>query len=293
MTQDTKAVGVIGFGVMGSHMAINIAKRGYRVYGYSRTRSKVDALSGEGIIPSTLAEIAHQCPTVLLSLTDGPSVESVLFGESSQDSGLASGLARGSLIIDTTTTAPKEAIDYHRRCASRGLHFADVPVTGGDVGARNGTLTCMFGGSTDNFSRAEPLLRCIGNKLFHIGDVGSGQRMKAINQIAVALGIVAMTEAILFAENQGIEPSKALEILQGGAAGSWALSNFAPRLLQNDLKPGFSAAHMLKDLKIALSEVKGPLSLPATQAATASFQQLVDKHRGVGNHALLKAYKEP
>ena len=290
MTHHPKSVGVIGFGVMGSHMAINIAKRGHTVYGYSRTPAKVEALSSEGIISSTPAELAERCRIVLLSLTDGSSVESVLFG-TGDSPGLAPSLARGSLIIDTTTTAPRESIDYHHRCLSFGIEFVDVPVTGGDVGARNGTLTCMFGGTTETFARAEPILKCIGTKLFHVGEVGSGQRMKAVNQVAVALGIVAMTEAILFAENQEIDPAKAIEVLQGGAAGSWALSNYAPRVLQGDFKPGFSAAHMLKDLKIALSEVKSPLSLPATEAVTESFERLVERHGRVGNHALLKSYE--
>lgn len=288
MNTRSNTIGIIGFGIMGSSMARNLAKHGFTVRGHSRTAAKVEALRNDGVTPASLNELSS-CETILLSVSDGPAVEQILFG-STEDcpEGLCSHLAPGTLVIDTTTTAPREAISFFERCKERGVHFVDAPVTGGDIGARNGTLTCMCGGEELAIERATRILQCIGSKIVRVGAPGAGQRMKAVNQVAVALGIVAMTEALVFSQNQGIDPQLALEILQGGAAGSWALSNYAPRILRGDYAPGFSAAHMLKDLKIALSEVQGALSLRATEAATRQFDALVSEHPGVGNHALIK-----
>jgi 3-hydroxyisobutyrate dehydrogenase len=205
--------------------------------------------------------------------------------------GLAHLLEAGSLIIDTTTIAPSEARELERRSHALDLQFVDAPVTGGDVGARNATLTIMCGGDDAAFKRALPLLTCMGKNIRHMGTPGSGQTMKAINQVAVALGIVAMTEAMLLAEQKRIDPTCALEILQGGAAGSWALSNYAPRLLAGDVKPGFSAAHMLKDLKIALAEVDSACRLLGTETAAQLFEQLAAIPEDLGNHALIRAYR--
>jgi 3-hydroxyisobutyrate dehydrogenase len=291
MTHTPLNVGVIGFGVMGASMARNITKHGHTVYGFSRTQSKVTALAAEGVRAASIKMIGATCKTILLSLTDGPSVKALLFGDSGDTEGLATALEPGSLIVDTTTIAPEETRDIAHRCRSLGLSFVDAPVTGGDVGARNATLTCMCGGAPPDIERARQLLSCIGSKIVHVGPVGSGQTMKAVNQVAVALGIAAMTEALMFAESNGLNPALTLEVLQTGAAGSWALSNYAPRLLQGDMRPGFSATHMLKDLKIALSEVKPPLRLITTEVVTDLFRQLVETHPHVGNHALLMRYK--
>lgn len=288
MNTPSLTVGMIGLGVMGSSMARNLVKQGHTVLGFSRTPSKVEALEGDGVQSVSLDEIGHRCSHIILSLTDGPSVQSVLFDE---QKGLGHKLKTGSLIIDTTTIAPSEARELEGRSRALGLQFVDAPVTGGDVGARNATLTIMCGGDDAAFKRALPLLTCIGKNIRHMGAPGSGQTMKAINQVAVALGIVAMTEAMLLAEQKGIDPTCALEILQGGAAGSWALSNYAPRLLAGDVKPGFSAAHMLKDLKIALAEADSACRLLGTETATKLFEQLAAIPEDLGNHALIRAYR--
>jgi 3-hydroxyisobutyrate dehydrogenase len=288
MRNSDKTIGVIGFGVMGSSMARNLARKGYIVFGYSRTPSKVVALAGDGIIPAaTPAELAKQTSTVLMSVTDGPTLHELLWGEAR----LISHLSSGSLIIDTTTISPSEAVEASVRCGEVGIDFCDAPVTGGDVGARNATLTIMCGGSNEVLSRARPILECIGAKIVHVGPTGAGQRTKAVNQIAVALGIVAMTEALHFARAQGLDVTKTLDILQGGAAGSWALSNYAPRILAGDLAPGFAASHMLKDLRIALGEALPLCELPGTTTASELFERLVECHPGLGNHALIEAYK--
>ena len=287
MTEKNTAIGVIGLGVMGSSMARNLAKGGYRVLACSRTQSKAEALQADGIIPSSLRELASQCPVVVLSVTDGAAVEGLLFGEN----GIANHLQTNSLIIDTTTIAPGEAAGVAARCAELGIRFLDAPVTGGDVGARNATLTIMCGGTAESFQAAQPVLKLLGKKVVHVGESGAGQMMKAVNQVAIGLGIVAMTEALLLAESHGLDPAMALDILQGGAAGSWALSNYAPRLLAGDLKPGFDAAHMLKDLKIALEAASGRCDLPGLATAAALFEKLVATRSGVGNHALMEAYR--
>ena len=280
-------IGCVGFGIMGSSMARNLAKSGYPVLGFSRTRSKVEALAADGISVSSPEQIGAKCHALLLSVSNGESVQEILFG----NDGIAPRLAKGSLIIDTTTIAPDEAVQLASRCSALGLHFVDAPVTGGDVGARNGTLTVMCGGSAEAIELAQPVLRCIGKKIVHVGPSGMGQMMKAVNQVAIGLGIVAMTESLLLAERQGIDSALALEVLQGGAAGSWAFSNYAPRLLAGDLKPGFDAAHMLKDLKIALQASLEVCELPGLALATELFEKLVSARTGVGNHALIEAYK--
>ena len=287
MTKENSTIGVIGLGVMGSSMARNLARGGFRVLAFSRTQSKLEALKADGIIASSPRALASQCSLVVLSVTDGTAVEDVLFG----DDGIANQLRPNSLIIDTTTIAPSEAANVAARCAELGLRFLDAPVTGGDVGARNATLTIMCGGSTESFAAAQPVLQLLGKKIVHVGESGSGQMMKAVNQVAIGLGIVAMTEALLLAESRGLNPSMALDILQGGAAGSWALSNYAPRLLAGDLKPGFDAAHMLKDLKIALQTASGRCELPGLATTAALFEKLVATRSGVGNHALMEAYR--
>ena len=288
MSNITHPIGVIGFGVMGASMARNLAKSGHAVLGYSRTLSKVKALEPDGITVSSPEDIASQCQVVLLSLIDGRSVKEVLFGPH----GIAPRMAAGSLIIDTTTIAPDEAKQLAGRCSALGLHFIDAPVTGGDVGARNGTLAIMCGGSAEDFEGALPILNCIGKKILHMGPSGAGQAMKAVNQVAIGLGIVAMTESLLLAEKLGLPLPAALEVLQGGSAGSWALSNYAPRLLAGDLKPGFDAAHMLKDLKIALKTASGACAMPGTETTTELFERLVALRPGMGNHALIEAYKK-
>lgn len=287
MTSHDKTIGIIGLGVMGSSMARNLAKGGFRVLASSRTQSKAAALAADGVIASSPHEMAEQCSTIVLSVTDGAAVEMVLF----DDDKIASKMSRSSLIIDTTTIAPSEASNAAARCSERGLLFLDAPVTGGDVGARNATLTIMCGGSPESFDLAQPVLSCIGKKIVHVGPTGSGQMMKAVNQVAIGLGIVAMTEALLLAQSHAIDPALALNVLQGGSAGSWALSNYAPRLLAGDLKPGFSAAHMLKDLKIALDSASGRCELPGLATTAALFEKLVAAHSGVGNHALIEAYR--
>jgi 3-hydroxyisobutyrate dehydrogenase len=281
-------IGVVGFGVMGASMARNLARAGYCVYGYSRTPDKVIALADEGIrATSSPRELGTRCDTILLSVTDGAAVESTLFGPD----GLVESLAPGSLIIDTTTIAPSEARDLATRCSERGIGFIDAPVSGGDVGARNGTLTIMCGGEASDVARAMPVLEKIGKKIVHVGPSGSGQLTKAVNQVAVALGIVAMTEALHVAETLGLDVPTTLDILQGGAADSWALRNYAPRLLSGDFAPGFDAAHMLKDLRIA-REMWGDdkARLPGLETTITLFEELVERHKGVGNHALMKRY---
>lgn len=288
-----KTIGVIGFGIMGAQMAVNLAKKGYTVFGYSRTQDKVEEKASEGIISASLETIAESCETVLLALTDGPTVSSILFEPQSNSNlltGLASALPSGSLIIDTTTIAPQESLAIYTQCKELGVHFVDSPVSGGDIGAKNGTLTCMVGGEATAWRRAHVILSSVGKNIIHVGPPGSGQKMKAINQVAVALGIVAMTEALLLADELAIDRNLTIEVLQGGAAGSWALANYAPRIVEGDLAPGFKASHMLKDLRIALSE-KGEASLPATQAVTALFEKLVAQYPELGNHALCKAYQ--
>jgi len=287
MQNKSRTVGVIGFGVIGSSMARNLARKGYTVFGCSRSSSKVRALADEGIIAMESPEkLAHETSTVITSVTDGKALHDVLWGSGQ----LLAHLPPSSLIIDTTTVSPSEALEASSRCNALSVDFCDAPVTGGDIGARNATLTIMCGGTREVITKARAFLECLGSKIVHVGPVGAGQRTKAANQIAIALGIVAMTEALHFARTQGLDVSTTLDILQGGSAGSWALSNYGPRLIKGDLSPGFDAAHMLKDIRIALSESSNVCNLPGAAIAAELFEQLVTNHPGLGNHALIESY---
>lgn len=271
-------------------MAANLATRGFSVTGYSRTLSKVERLAAKGIIPAaSLEELGKSSDAIMLSVSDGAAVRDVLFGPQA----LTAALKPGTLIIDTSTISPAETIDIAARCSALGLDFVDAPVTGGDIGARNATLTVMVGASHSAFARAVPLLEAIGKKIAHMGEVGSGQKTKAVNQVCVALSVVAMTEGLRFAELNGLDLAKTLDVISSGAAGSWSLSNYAPRILKNDLAPGFSAEHMLKDLRIAISELPKGMVLPGLEQAKELFEQLTELGPATfGNHALIEVYRK-
>ena len=280
----------LGMGLMGSAMAQNLLRAGFALTVYNRTveRTTAAAKAGAGVALSPSAAVAG-AEIVCLCVSNGAAVNDVLFGSD----GAAESLAPGTLVIDFSTIAPAEARAIGARLQGRKIRFVDAPVTGGDVGARNATLTIMAGGSADDVHAAEAVFSAVGKSVVHMGPVGSGQLTKCVNQIAVALSVASMTEALVFAQRSGLDAGKVLDAIRGGAAGSWSLENYAPRVLRGDLKPGFDVNLMLKDLRIAASEADAMnLSLPVSSLVKELYTALSSPENGrYGNHALIKVYE--
>ena len=208
---------------------------------------------------------------------------------------LAGSLLPAHGVVDLSTVSPHTAIEISQKLGASQVEFADAPVTGGDVGARNGTLTIMVGASSKFFDRISPVLGALGKKIVHLGEAGNGQKLKSINQVAVAISIIAMSEAMVMANSFGLDLRVVLDILSSGAAGSWAMTNYAPRILTGDLRPGFSAEHMLKDLRIVEKLISDrDLELPGTALATELYAELCARNPTrageLGNHALITSY---
>jgi 3-hydroxyisobutyrate dehydrogenase-like beta-hydroxyacid dehydrogenase len=283
-------IGFIGLGIMGSAMAAHLLRAGYSLSLYARRAEQLTPLLEMGATKcGSPAEVAKQVSILCINVTNGSAVEEVLFGEQ----GAAAFLVPSAVVIVFATISPAEVRAIQGKLAPRSIHLLDAPVTGGDVGARNATLTIMVGGEAGVVNRVQPILSHLGKRIVHVGSVGNGQLMKAANQIGVALGIAAMTEAMVFAERSGLDPSLVVDVLRGGAAGSWAFENYAPRVLSGNDAPGFRAEDMLKDLRIASAEgQQHGCSLPATETLITLYEGLIKKHPGMlGNHALHRVYR--
>lgn len=282
-------IGFLGLGVMGVSMARNLSKKGFELSVYNRSSEKSRALASEGFLVAASPEaLGRGVEALCLCVTDGAAVRELLLGEQ----GALTGPHEVRLVVDFSTIAPSEAEQISAELASIGVEYLDAPVSGGDVGAREGTLTVMVGGSPSAFAEAKPILEGVGKKIFHLGAAGAGQRTKCVNQIAVAIGVAAMTEAMVFARESGLDVAQVLEVIGSGAAGSWALQNYAPRVLRGELGPGFYAKHMLKDLRIAGREAEGAnTSLPVTGLVRELFTALCSgEGANLGNHALIALY---
>jgi 3-hydroxyisobutyrate dehydrogenase len=246
----------LGLGTMGSPMSANLASAGFEVRGWNRTpeRPLVKEAGGAGVrVVCTIAEAVRDVQVVALCVSDVGDVEEVLFGPG----GVAEAAARGALVIDFSTIGPVAARSFGARLAGKGLRFLDAPVTGGDVGARAGTLTIMVGGKATDFDEASAIFAALGKVAKHCGEQGAGQAVKLCNQVLGALHMVALTEALALARMQGIDPSLVVEVCSTGAAGSWALSNLGPRVLRRDFAPGFMVKHLVKDLRLVLETPPG------------------------------------
>lgn len=286
-----KIAAFIGLGIMGEPMAGHMLAGGYSLRVFSRTKSKAHALIEAGAIwCDSPAEAAADCPTVCINVTDTPDVEEVLFGER----GAANSLQSGSVVLDFSTISPPATQQFAARLAERGVSLLDAPVTGGDVGARNATLTIMVGGDRAAFDRVEPLLALLGKRIVYVGPSGSGQLLKACNQILCALNMIGVCEALTLAKEAGLDPSLALETLSAGAGGSWAWTNLGPKIVAGDLKPAFMIKLIQKDLRIvqaAAQELGAPL--PGTALAQQLFRAVESLPGGetLGTQGMIRAYE--
>ncbi|HLP40269.1 MAG TPA: NAD(P)-dependent oxidoreductase [Fibrobacteria bacterium] len=278
IVDETTPVGFIGLGVMGRSMANRLLQAGFRLHVHTRTRSKASLLLDKGAAwEKDNAAVAAASRAVITMLGFPEDVEAVYFGPG----GLLETAAPGTLLIDMTTTAPSLSRRIFEAAESRGLRALDAPVSGGDVGAREGTLSIMVGGAAADFQAALPLFRAMGRRYVHQGVPGSGQRAKLANQIAVFGSTLGTCEAMAFSVRAGLDPERVLESISAGAAASWSLTNLAPRVLLGDFAPGFFVRHMLKDIRLAREEARSlGLPSPALTLAEDLYGRLVAEGRG-------------
>lgn len=246
-------IGYIGLGIMGKSIARNILKAGFPLVVHNRSRAAVDELAAEGAqTASSPAEVAEQVDVVFTNLPDSPDVEKVALGKA----GIIEGAHNGLIFVDNSTIKPATARLIAQKLAEVGVLALDAPVSGGDVGARNGTLTVMVGGDAGAFERVMPVFEAMGKKITLIGEAGTGQVAKAANQIMVAAQMVAMGELLIFAQKAGADPRKVVESIRAGAAQCWALDIKPPRLFSGNRKPGFKAYMQAKDLNIVVETAR-------------------------------------
>lgn len=293
MTDTLPTVGFVGTGIMGASMAGHLLAAGAPLHVFNRTRSKAEALLAAGAVwcdsPEAVAAAAEIVITIVGMPTD---VEEVYFGRDG-DGGLIAAAQPGSLLIDMTTSSPSLAERIAEAATSRGLQAVDAPVSGGDVGARNAALVIMAGGDEAAYERALPLLERMGKSITRLGEAGAGQRCKLANQVAVAVGMVAWCEALAHAEAGGLDPALVQQVISGGAAGSWAMTNLAPRALAGDFAPGFLVRHLVKDIRIAREAAdETGTELPGLTVAEQLYALLDEGGCGdEGTQALLRLYQ--
>ncbi|MFC5498942.1 NAD(P)-dependent oxidoreductase [Caenimonas terrae] len=263
-------IGIAGLGSMGAGIAHNLLKKGYPLRVFAR-RSDAAApfiAAGAQAFPSAAA-MARECDLVILSLSDAAAVEAVLFG----DEGLAHGLRESCVVIDTSTIAAAAARRFGERLQGQGVIFIDAPVSGGQAGAQTGTLGCMVGGPAEAIDACREVLGAFCKSVTRVGDLGAGQTVKACNQVAVAGALLGVADAMALARAQGVDPALMREVLLGGTGRSFSLENHGPRIIEGKFKPGFRAALMRKDLRIALDTARAAGAvLPAATLA----EQLLD-----------------
>lgn len=282
-------IGFIGTGVMGSSMVKHLMAKGYELFVYNRTKSKAQPLIDLGAHwCDSPAQMAENCQTILTIVGYPKDVEEVYFGEE----GIFSKVQAGSTLIDLTTSTPSLAALIYQKAKELSCNSLDAPVSGGDLGAKNATLTTMVGGDEEVFKNSLPILESFSKKVILQGAAGAGQHTKMANQIMIAGTMTGMTELLVYAKAANLDLEKVIETVGGGSAANWSLANYAPRILREDYSPGFFAKHFLKDLSIALAEAeKMDIFLPATLQAKKLYETLCDDGFGdEGTQALIKLY---
>jgi 3-hydroxyisobutyrate dehydrogenase len=283
-----KQIGFIGLGIMGKPMALNLIKAGFDVTVYNRTASKAEQLVSQGAKKaSSPAEVAGQTTVVITIVSDTPDVESVILGKN----GVIEKIRPDSVVIDMSTISPEATREIAARLKEKGAHMLDAPVSGGEQGAIDGTLSIMVGGDDDIFGRCQPIFEAMGKNIIHVGPNGMGQTVKLVNQILVAGTLNAVAEALIFAQKSGVNLEKAIDAVKGGAAGSWQLANLAPRIIKRDFQPGFMIDLMQKDLKLVMeSAATSKLTLPTSSLVHQMYYSLQSAGEGKsGTQALIKA----
>lgn len=288
MDMQTK-IGFIGTGVMGASMAGHILKAGYALSVYNRTKEKAQGLIERGAQwKDTPGELAQWADVVITIVGYPQDVEEVYLGKG----GVLENLHKGGVAIDMTTSKPSLAKRIYEEAKQKGISALDAPVSGGDVGAKNATLTIMAGGEAEAFEQVKPILQQMGKTVTLMGGAGAGQHTKMCNQITIASTIMGVCEALAYAVKEGLDPEKMLGCLSAGGAASWQLSAYTPRIIQGDYAPGFYIKHFVKDMTIALEEAEAMgLDTPALKLAKKLYDQLVlEGKENLGTQALYLLY---
>jgi 3-hydroxyisobutyrate dehydrogenase len=284
------AVGFIGLGIMGASMAARLAAAGYPLHVYNRTRAKAEPLIAAGAswhaTPKALAEASDVVITIVGMPDD---VRALYLG----DDGLIVNARGDAVLIDMTTSSPQLAEELAAHAATRGVHMLDAPVSGGDIGAREGRLSIMVGGAADVLARVEPILRCLGTNIVLQGGPGAGQHTKLCNQIVIASTMLGVCEGLAYAHSAGLDPQTVLSAIGGGAAGGFQLNNLGPRIAKGDFAPGFFIEHFIKDMRIAHEEAAHmERELPGLDLVRSLYQKLAEQgFARNGTQALFKLYE--
>jgi 2-hydroxy-3-oxopropionate reductase len=275
-------IGFIGLGVMGAPMARNLVAAGHDVVVHNRSRREVEGAAWA----ESPRQVAEQADVIVTMLPDSPQVEEVV-------SDVLAGARAGSLIVDMSTISPVVTRELAATASEQGVGYVDAPVSGGDVGAREATLSIMAGGSDEDFARAKPIFEALGKTIVHVGPVGAGQVVKACNQVVVALTIEAVSEALVLGSKAGVDPATIIEVLSGGLAGNKVMTVRGRNFLEHDFEPGFRIDLHHKDLGIALSTGRElGVPLPATAAVNEMLGALRAKGLGDRDHSALLTFVE-
>ena len=283
-------VGYIGLGLMGTNIARNILKAGFPVVVLNRSQTAVEELVAEGAVrASTPAEVAGLVDVVFTNLPDSPDVEKVILGEN----GVGTGARNGLIWVDNSTIKPAVARQIAAKLLEKGVQSLDAPVSGGEIGAQNGTLAIMVGGPAHALDIVMPIFNAMGKTITHVGDSGAGQIAKAANQIMVAAQMVAMGELIIFAQKAGADPQKVVEAIKGGAAQCWTLDVKPPRLFKGIRTPGFKAQMQAKDLNIIIETAREyGIPLPSAAVDAQLFNSMVELNLGDQDNSAIIAILE-
>lgn len=281
-------IGFIGTGVMGTGIINNLLQAGYEVSVFNRTHSKANTVLNNGAIwRDTPAKVAQYSDITFTMVGYPKDVEEVWTSED----GVFAGAKEGSILVDMTTSTPRLAEQLAQTGADLGFKVLDAPVSGGDIGAKNGTLTIMVGGEQQVLDEIKPVLGVIGQQIVLAGSAGKGQHMKMSNNIGVAATVITMAESLVYAKAAGLDLESAYNVWRKGAAGSWSVDNYIPRIFQGDYAPGFYVKHLLKDLRIALDAAKEmDIDLPNTKLAEQLFERLSQEHGDEGVQAIVKLW---
>lgn len=291
MTSKNYTIGFIGAGVMGRGIIHNLLKANFRVNVYTRTKEKAEPLLKNGATwKDSVAELARSSQVIITIVGYPSDVEEVYFGEK----GILEHARPNSYVIDMTTSKPSLAKRIYRVAKEKDIYALDAPVSGGDIGARNGTLAIMVGGDKDVFLTMKPIFEVLGENIMLQGEAGAGQYTKLANQITIASNMIGVCEAIMFAKKSGLDPERVLQSITTGAAGSWSLSNLGPRMIKNDYEPGFYVKHIIKDLRIAIEAAEEiGLPTPGLELSLKLYKELANMGESdSGTQALIKWYTQ-
>jgi len=290
LSPENTVVGFIGTGVMGKSMAGHLINAGYSLVVYSRTKEKAQELLDLGADWAATPKVVAEKASVTFTMVGYPTdVEEIYFDED----GLIFNGTSGSYFIDMTTSSPSLAVRIYEEAKKKGIQAIDAPVSGGDVGAKEAKLSIMAGGEKEAFEEVRPILELLGTNVVYQGKPGAGQHTKMCNQIAIASNMMGVCEAINYAEKAGLDPENVLKSITTGAAGSWSLSNLAPRMLAGNFEPGFYIKHFIKDMKIAIDEAERmEMEVPGLSLAKSLYDQLAERgEENSGTQALYKYWK--